>query len=1421
MNQISLIAEFQRWVKSDPDRLAVTDGEIRLTYGQLDLVTTALATELLAQVEGRGRVGVLLPRSIESVVAFLAIWKVGGSYVPLDVEMPASRLRELIEDVSPVALIGLAGAEGGHGLPWITVNLELVGSEPEPALNAVGRSADDEAYVLFTSGSTGQPKGVAVPDEAILRLVKESNFIDLKRSDVLLHFASVSFDAATFEIWGALLNGAGLAVVLKSRPSVAEMGRFIERNKCTVAWLTAGLFNVLVDSNPAVLKPLRHILTGGEALSPRHVARAYEALPDTVITNGYGPTENTTFTCCYAVPRSPDIAEWKSIPIGTAIAGTTVHVVGEDFSPVEDGELGELLTGGRGLALGYVNDAELTAEKFVSCPALEEGRLYRTGDIVYRRPDGLIEFVERRDDQVKINGFRIEPNEVAFQLNKHEQVADAIAMAQRSPTGGKRLVAYVVTTADADGEEAELKVWLKQKLPPQMIPARVLRLDSFPLNTNGKVDRKLLPNPFEGGASITRIEAGDSRSTERDFLVVTREVLQLSVVDPELSFTEQGGDSLTAMTLLARWEQLSGRSLGVGDLLIHRPIKICATRAVRAERVDDDVGQGEILRGDSERGPLSVSQEQIWFQAKSRPDSLAYNVTCRLDFGAELDRAALQQSMDEVFRNHAILHSVLVQDEPMGSPHWECRPELALPVEVVDLSGLPQDQSKVETERQIEAAMQVPFELLGAVFIKWYWWIQPGGELVVLQCEHHLIHDGWSLERILREWSGRYDGLVQKPGSNESRFDEPRSYFDFCRWQQQLLGSGSGKKSLQFWKQKLGDLPRSSFPIEKTGVNDEESGGVLREEIPSELVARILSFSTAEGMSQFEIYLTAFVGMLCEEIGGSKIGLGIGVANRSQVEFSETAGMFVNMVTMRIEHEKWSESWWSLRKRVAESLREILPHQHIPFERVVRELNPERSAGRNPFFEVLFSMHQRASRAESFGGNLSDFEEALDNRSSKFDLTAFLIQEPGKSRTETPRVWIRWEYRRSRFKERTMRRRFRRFVELLEVSLKNHEIVTWTFPDGARASPEARIKKRKAAADAKDREIESSLVAIIISQWTPFFPNEDIFGNSNFFQIGGHSLLGLDLLASMEKFFDRELPINSLFDAPTPLAYARLMIAENEMPSVSLTRLNETKGNPLIFIHGWKGEIFGFMGLAQVLEGRIGAMGLHTDRRFLNQAKGMDELADTYAAYIDEKLNLPSYRLCGYSVGGIFAWATALALQKRGKSIETLMMIDSRPYHLPKLKNLWTYRNWAIHRVMERYWEVREKGVGQLLNVLGRGVRTQIYRAKRKFNSGEKMLHKPQLRHEGESDPTQGLATHWPHRDYDGELDILWSADTKVDLESAWSFWCKGKISIYPISGPHLELLEPPYVQLVADAIERSLARKVTKPEGDGAGSGD
>ncbi|HVU23380.1 MAG TPA: AMP-binding protein, partial [Opitutus sp.] len=352
-----LVARFQTWSDRAPTAPAVTDGHAALTYRELDIASDTLARRIRPHLQVSARVAVALPRSLASVVSCLAVWKAGGSYVPLDDALPTRRQQELLDDSGVALILGTPSQPVATRLPFASVDVTELLANAAAAPAPAARLSSSEAYVLFTSGSTGRPKGVAIPDEAIARLVIEPDYVRIAPDDVVLHFAPLSFDAATFEVWAPLLNGARLAILAEPRPSPSVFRRFLREQGCTVAWLTSGLFNALVDADPLILQPLRHVLAGGEALSPSHVARARAALPSLTFTNGYGPTENTTFTCCYALPRGVDVADWPSIPIGAPIKGTTIVVVDEHDQPVPAGTPGELLAAGAGLALGYTNDA--------------------------------------------------------------------------------------------------------------------------------------------------------------------------------------------------------------------------------------------------------------------------------------------------------------------------------------------------------------------------------------------------------------------------------------------------------------------------------------------------------------------------------------------------------------------------------------------------------------------------------------------------------------------------------------------------------------------------------------------------------------------------------------------------------------------------------------------------------------------------------------------------------------------------------------------------------------------------------------------------------------------------------------------------------------------------------------------------------
>jgi len=416
------------------------------------------------------------------------------------------------------------------------------------------------AYVIYTSGSTGVPKGVAVPHRAIVRLVRNTNYVTITREDIFLQLAPVSFDASTFEIWGALLNGAKLVMFPPHMPSLEELGRVISDEKISILWLTAGLFHQMIDEQIASLSGVQQLLAGGEALSVNHVKRAIGSLKQTRIINGYGPTENTTFTCCYSIP-----ADWTggtSVPIGKPIANTQVYILDTELKPVPVGMPGELFTGGDGLALGYVNRPELMASKFIKNPFANDAsceRLYRTGDLARWNPDGTIEFLGRLDEQLKVRGYRVEPGEIEATLVKHPAVSNAAVITKADKSGNRHLVAYLVPREEQTLSLDEIRNFASSKLPPYMVPSDFVMLKSFPLTANGKIDRRALPDPNYGNPERqgTTIEPIDE--TEERLLHIWTELLGKEKISTDTNFFHLGGHSLLATQVISR----VGKSFGV------------------------------------------------------------------------------------------------------------------------------------------------------------------------------------------------------------------------------------------------------------------------------------------------------------------------------------------------------------------------------------------------------------------------------------------------------------------------------------------------------------------------------------------------------------------------------------------------------------------------------------------------------------------------------------------------------------------------------------------------------------------------------------------------------------------------------------------------------------------------------------------
>lgn len=554
--------KFLSIMQQAPDAPALLSLERQLSYRELNQLADSFARALQERGVVRGTcVGICADRSIEMVIALLGILKAGAAYVPIVASYPSARIEFMLEDTQAKIVVTQRSYAGLLPAGLQEFLLDDLPRLPVSAPLPVECSPADRAYVMYTSGSTGNPKGAEIPHRAIERLTNNENCVPLGPGQIMLHAAPIAFDASTIEVWGPLLSGGTVALYPDAIPTAAGLGACIAKMNVTALWLTAALFNMVIDQDPAQLAPLKYLITGGEALSVAHVRRALHALPGTQLVNGYGPTETTTFATCYPIPRTLD-DECTAIPIGRAIRQTRLYCLDAERNPVENGAVGELYIGGFGLALGYLNRPELTEKAFVDDPANVGAKIYRTGDLVRVMPSGDIDYVGRADKQVKIRGFRIEPGEIENALTRCSGVTASAVVAHSTSAGDKRLVAYVVPSAEPVSEVA-LREELGRKLPDYMIPSVFITLGALPLTTNGKLDYRALPAPTMKRPALSTPFVAPSSDLEKRLSAIWAALLDLDEIGVHDNFFDLGGNSLMAVKSVALIERETERPLRV------------------------------------------------------------------------------------------------------------------------------------------------------------------------------------------------------------------------------------------------------------------------------------------------------------------------------------------------------------------------------------------------------------------------------------------------------------------------------------------------------------------------------------------------------------------------------------------------------------------------------------------------------------------------------------------------------------------------------------------------------------------------------------------------------------------------------------------------------------------------------------------
>lgn len=953
----SIAALFEQQVAERAEAVALINGAQQVSYRELNERANRLAHYLLELGVGpEVRVGICLDRSVDMIVGLLGILKAGGTYVPLDPEYPIERLVFMLEESNVVMLLtneDLEQALPASGAHIICLDVDGDEISRRSAANPANLSGPDNlAYVMFTSGSTGKPKGIAVTQRNVVRLVKENPYARFDTEERFLQFAPISFDASTFEIWGSLLNGARLVLFPQKQASLEELGQVIREQGVTVLWLTAGLFHQMIESRLDDLKQLRQLLAGGDVLSAQHVRKAARELPGCRLTNGYGPTEGTTFTCCYDVlPQQSDLT-LDNVPIGRPIANTQVYVLDAYLELAPIGVPGELYISGDGLARGYLNQPGPTAEKFIPNPFGSEpgGRMYRTGDLARYLPGGEIEFLGRRDFQLKIRGFRIELGEIESVLSRFRAIAQTVVVARENGLGDKQLVAYFVPKDD-EVSTADLKSYLRQHLPEYMTPTAFVKLDQLPLTPNGKVDRKALPAP-------DRVTATDGHSAPRTLgeelmAEIWRDTLALDRVDINDNFFDLGGHSLLATQMVSRISDSFHVNLPLRAVFESPTIAGLAERIQTALISGRDLEVPPILPVSREQTlPLSFAQENLWLFEQLTPGTPTYN-TCRSGrIWGPLDPAAVEAAFNDLLQRHEALRTSyeMFNTTPVQIVHPHEHYELP----IVDLTTLPDDEREAAALRISNEDAQLPIDISQAPVARAKLLRLGVEEHVFIMSIHHIAYDLWSGGVLLGEMEQLY--LAHVEGKPASLPLPPVQCADFGVWQRNWLQGEVLERQLSYWKEKLAGLSATplDLPSDRPRPAIETMNGASEYvRFPQSVNDSLQALARREGVTQFMVLLAAFQVLLHHYTNQDDLPVGSVIANRNRVELDGVVGFFDNPIVLRVD-ASGNPTFLEFLQRVRDVALGAYTNQYLPFDLIVKELQPERTSNRTPFIQAMF-----------------------------------------------------------------------------------------------------------------------------------------------------------------------------------------------------------------------------------------------------------------------------------------------------------------------------------------------------------------------------------------------------------------------------------------------------------------------------------
>ncbi len=950
---------FNEQVIKNPNKIALVFEDLQITYSELDYLSDLLASHLIDEgLQPSSVVGLLVERSSEMIIGIISILKCGCIYLPLDPDYPDSRLEYMVKDCNVgVVLVGRGlGANISMLCKLIDVGDILI---TRRAVNRKPSEYSPHAYIMYTSGSTGKPKGVLVEQRGIVRLVKFTNYVPLSEETIILQTGAVVFDATTFEMWGALLNGGKLILTEKEEiVNANRLGKTLFNQNVNTLWLSSALFNQLVQDDSSIFKPVKWLLAGGDVLSPSHIRKALRDNPGMNVFNGYGPTENTTFSTTFLIKED----EYTSIPIGKPISNTVCYILSEQRTLQSIGLVGELFVGGDGLSAGYLNNPEMTQDKFVDNPFILGEKLYRTGDLARWLADGNIEFIGRVDNQVKIRGFRIELGEIERSILEQSSVRDCVVL-KRTDNQEDYICAYIVAAAPRDFSVESIRSYISKNLPIYMIPSYFVLLDKIPLTINGKINWKELPAPE---IKIDNDFETPNNNTEEQLLSIWSDVLRVDVnnISINSSFFQLGGHSLKAARCIARIEKELGVRISLSDFFK------CLTIKKIAQKVESNNKEKyvEIVTAIPKQSyPLTTIQRQMYYFYQLNSKCTSYNTPYEMHLSKVYSLNEISSAINTIIARYEILRTNFIEE--IGIPFQVVNSDLTINIDYYDLSTI--------TFQQITEKFIRPFNLSSEALIRVAYIVNDASSSILID-QPHIITDAQSLIVIEKELNCLLDNV---------KLPEIKLQFkDYSEWVNSIVETPYYKKQEQYWLNLYSDeitsleLPYDTKPVSFL----DKKGKMVSFKLNDEEIRTIESFCK-DGRTLFSTTFGFFNVFLNKITNQEDIIVSIPVAGRQREDLMDMLGMFVNTLVLRIPFEK-EITITGFFEVVRNCVIKALDNQDYPLEDLISNISFARIPGRNPLFDVIFNYLETNENCEDLEWNKIRLNNHLDIE-AKFDLT--------------------------------------------------------------------------------------------------------------------------------------------------------------------------------------------------------------------------------------------------------------------------------------------------------------------------------------------------------------------------------------------------------------------------------------------------